>query len=263
MKTDLSTYSDIFLAHTGNNADKWEGYLHSYDEILTPLRERCRNFMEIGVNNGGSLEIFASFFTNALNIVGVDINNRCSEISFGDSRIEVKISDASSPELTRDLAQIYQEFDIVLDDGSHHSRDIVSTFINLVELMRPGGTYIIEDLCCSYWEEYGGGLKSTKSAIEFFKLLTDLVNHEHWESDLSIEQLLSSWGNLRYQSHTIGKLASIRSISFYNSICVIRFAELSSQRLIGRRLCRGTLVSAGYEPMNGQDIKEIRRRNSS
>ena len=37
--------------------------------------------------------------------------------------------------------------------------------------MNDGGTYIIEDLCCSYWAEFGGGVKSNNSAMYFFKLI--------------------------------------------------------------------------------------------
>jgi hypothetical protein len=42
------------------------------------------------------------------------------------------------------------------------------------------GIYIVEDLCCSYWQDFEGGLNDEASSMAFFKSLVDVINHEHW-----------------------------------------------------------------------------------
>ncbi len=252
-----STFSEAFCKHKGNGADKWESYLSVYDDILERKKAHCLDFLEIGVNNGGSVEVFAKYFNQANSITGVDINPSCSKILFTDSRIQIVIGNSNTKETRELLAKRAESYDIILDDGSHQSEDIINTFINLVGLVSPGGTYIIEDLCCSYWQEFGGGVNTQTSAIGFLKKLVDIVNFEHWNSNYLVEEYLSDCGIASVSNESLERISTIRSVSFYNSICVIDFARISSDSRIGKRICRGSQTAAGYTPHNGQDIKEI------
>lgn len=60
-------------------------------------------------------------------------------------------------------------FDIIIDDGSHVSSDIIRTFALYFPKLKSGGTYIIEDLHASYWESHQGALNYSFSSIEFLK----------------------------------------------------------------------------------------------
>jgi 23S rRNA U2552 (ribose-2'-O)-methylase RlmE/FtsJ len=251
------SFTEAFCRHRGNIADKWEGYLAVYDEILQRKRSECANFLEIGVNNGGSLEVFAEYFRRAKTITGVDINPLCELIPFQDQRIHVIIGDSNSSEVNQRLVERAESYDLILDDGSHHSSDIIHTFVNLAGLVSPGGTYIVEDLCCSYWQEFGGGVNSHVSAMGFLKKLVDIVNFEHWNSAYSLADYLGDSGVANVPTDSLQRLSTIRSISFYNSICVIDFATISSEGAIGKRICRGSQALAGYIPVNGQGIKEV------
>jgi hypothetical protein len=219
--------------------------------------------LEIGVNNGGSLEVFAEYFCCAKTIVGVDINPLCESIPFKDQRIHVIIGNSNSSETKLRLAERAESYDLILDDGSHHSSDIIHTFMNLAGLVSPGGTYIVEDLCCSYWQEFGGGVKSQTSAVGFLKRLVDVVNFEHWNSGYSLADYLSDSGFSDICSESLQRISTIKSVSFYNSICVVDFAGISSEGLIGERICRGRQALAGYIPVNGQGIKDIGGNQSS
>lgn len=219
------TVSEAFCRHKGNIADKWEGYLAIYDNILERKRSQCIDFLEIGVNNGGSLEVFAEYFHQARTITGVDINPRCGKIPFSDNRISVIIGNSNTKETRQLLAKRAEDYDLILDDGSHQSEDIINTFVNLVSLVSPGGTYIIEDLCCSYWQEFGGGVHTNTSAIGFLKRLVDVVNFEHWNSVYSIEEYLSDCGIKAISHDSLMRLSTIQGVSFYNSICVVDFAK--------------------------------------
>ncbi len=80
-------------------------------------------------------------------------------------------------------------YDIIIDDGSHLNADIIKTFQFFYSRLAPGGIYVIEDLHCSYWGEWHGGLWRADSAMEFFKSLTDVLNLESWGGKIAASQL--------------------------------------------------------------------------
>lgn len=249
-------FSEIFYSHTGNVADKWEGYMNIYDEIFKPIKNSCKSILEIGVNNGGSLEIFAGYFSNANIITGIDIDKKCSQIKYTDSRIKIIIGNANDMETKSQISILSSFFDLIIDDGSHDSKDIIKTFINLIDLMNYGGTYIIEDLCCSYWAEFGGGVKSNNSAMYFFKNLADIINVEHWRSKYTISEYLQDNCFNGFSKVGLAKLSSLKSISFYNSMCILKFHSNSQNATIGKRLTRGSKYNITH-PKNGQTILEV------
>lgn len=257
-RKDLNySFSEVFNAHKGHYADKWEGYLFIYDEIFLQWKSKAVCLLEIGVDNGGSLEIYLKFFTNIKKVIGMDINEKCGNIEFQDNRIKVLVGDSTKESSKDNIKDISTQFDIVIDDGSHLSSDIIKNFINLVELVSYGGIYIIEDLCCSYWKSYGGGLNNKLSANNFFKKLIDIVNYQHWDEKISIKDFLKDYGLEEINDKTIEKLNFIKGISFYNSVCVIEFHNFSYQKGIGKRLCRGIPSINDSVGKNGDDILDI------
>jgi hypothetical protein len=53
--------------------DKTPGYLALYDELFAPLRDRDIRLLELGVKQGGSLELWRDYFPLG-RIVGLDMN---------------------------------------------------------------------------------------------------------------------------------------------------------------------------------------------
>ena len=49
-------------------------------------------------------------------------------------------------------------FDLIIDDGSHTSGDIVKSFARYFRHLSHGGIFVAEDLHCSYWSNFEGGL---------------------------------------------------------------------------------------------------------
>lgn len=70
--------------------------------------------------------------------------------------------------------------DIVIDDASHTSSLCVRMFEILFPVLKKGGTYVIEDTHCSYWDRYhyGGGWHEG-TTMNYFKKLADDLNYEH------------------------------------------------------------------------------------
>src|SRR5690554_3569513 len=120
--------SDLYARHVGKQSDKWSGYLPVYDRLFSPFRHERVRLLEIGVQNGGSLEIWARYFADAAKLVGCDIEPACAGLRFEDPRIAVVVGDANSDAAFARITQISDGFDIVIDDGSHHSGDIVRSF---------------------------------------------------------------------------------------------------------------------------------------
>ena len=87
-----------------------------------------------------------------------------------DRPVKVVVVDVKDIE-RRNLLLGDEPFDIIIDDGSHHSDDIIQAFRSLFDKLRPGGVYSVEDLHASYWESLGGvsdvpGRQSSFSRIQ-------------------------------------------------------------------------------------------------
>jgi SAM-dependent methyltransferase len=136
-----------------NNLDNWEicenpepyighTYGDSYDEIFEQFdRNSNIDFLEIGIQKGGSLLAWKDYFINS-NIYGVDIVDsilpeyRREEFVY----IISDIKDISVKERLKDIL-----FDIIIDDGSHYLSDVLFVVSNYLEKLKKGGVLIVED----------------------------------------------------------------------------------------------------------------------
>src|SRR4051794_13318262 len=83
--------ADLYAAHHGKVSDKWSLYLATYQRRFAPYQSKSVRFLEIGVQNGGSLAIWAQYFKSAIAIIGCDINAACGELCYDDPRISVVV----------------------------------------------------------------------------------------------------------------------------------------------------------------------------
>ena len=177
----MKSLKDLYRNHSGKVSDKWDIYLNEYEDKLNKYQRLPIKFFEIGILNGGSLEIFSKYFSNAELILGCDIDPKCKELKYKaeDGNIVVITGDVNQNE-TKEKIIKHSKFDIIIDDGSHNSDDIVKSFCNYFNHLKDDGLYIIEDLHCSYQQQHGGGLFFPISSINFFKKIVDIINYEHW-----------------------------------------------------------------------------------
>jgi len=245
--------SELYAGHRGKLVDRWEGYIGPYERNLASLQ--VKDLLEIGVLNGGSLEIWAQFFPGAQHIIGCDIEPRCASLSFNDPRIHVVVGDASSSDTAASIAAIAPAFDLIIDDGSHTSRDIVLNFCRYWPALRDGGIYVVEDLHCSYWETYGGGLHHPRSSMAFFKALADAINCEHWGNGQSREQLVGEIASCWQVSMSETELMRVHSVEFANSMCFVR-KDRSEANHLGRHLFAGEDCPIWTPPAHGKLFAE-------
>jgi hypothetical protein len=220
----------------GKVSDKWDSYLDFYDNLFQPYKNNPISMLEIGVQNGGSLETYADYFEGAEHIIGCDINQNCAKLTYQDKRIKVIIGDANAEETKKSILGIKNQFDFIIDDGSHISSDILNSFLYYFSILKPGGIYIIEDTHTLYDRSYGGGVLNGFSATEFFKKLIDVVNFEWWSSDISLENYLSTF--FKRGLPPFIRDGWVQSLEFHNSIIVIRKAIQPTHKKLGvRRIC--------------------------
>src|SRR5450759_1724101 len=165
------TLHQLYAEHTGKVSDKWYLYLTEFDRLLNDYREKSVRLLEIGIQNGGSLDIWSKYFSSAEALIGCDINPDCAHLSYDDSLIGVVVGDANTPDVCQRIFQRSPQFDIIIDDGSHWSSDIIKSFALYFPRIADGGIFIAEDLHCGYWESFQGGLFDPYSSITFFKRL--------------------------------------------------------------------------------------------
>ncbi|MDC0986222.1 methyltransferase domain-containing protein [Alphaproteobacteria bacterium] len=243
---------ELYVEHTGKVSDKWSLYLSEYDRLFEHYRDKPVRLLEIGIQNGGSLEIWAKYFRNAASLVGCDIDPNCARLSYDDPRIGVVVGDANAPDVRERVFQRSPQFDIIMDDGSHHSSDIIKSFALYFPCMVEGGVFIVEDLHCSYWSQFEGGLFDPYSSISFFKRLADVINHEHWGIPRARAEILRGIFTKYGCDIDAEILSQVHSVEFINSMCVVRKSP-SAQNSLGDRVIAGSIefVVAGHLKLNG------------
>lgn len=245
----MAELRSIYKAHTGKTSDRWESYFPVYDRIFATYRDKNLSLLEIGIQNGGSLEIWAKYFANAFKIIGCDINPLCGNLRYRDDRISVLIGDINSTSMLKKIASLSQALEIIIDDGSHFSDDIIRTFLLYFPVLSPGGTYVVEDTHCMYSDKHQGGILKQTTAHHFFRLFVDLINCEHWIKDLTIENLFNTFFS-RTQTPLFLKEGWIDSIEFCNSMVIIRKSSVPSNSKLGKRVIVGDDASINPEILN-------------
>lgn len=120
-------------------------YTPTYERLLGPRRLEVQQVLEIGVERGASLQMWADYFPNAV-IWGIDNDPTClNENANGRIRMRL-INQAETDELTG-FASISGPFDLIVDDGSHIDRHQQVSLAALFPVyLKPGGFYAIEDI---------------------------------------------------------------------------------------------------------------------
>jgi predicted O-methyltransferase YrrM len=198
-------------------------YCNKYEKYLPFNRYDKLNLMEIGVLNGKSLKTWQEYFYNS-NIVGIDINPDCYQYNDRDNRVHVEIGSQFDAQFLTQIKTQYGPFDMILDDGSHINEHVIFSFKQLWDSIKPGGLYVVEDVCTSYWKEYGGERYKKDTMMEYFKGITDEVNFfgETLENFDNVharreDKLLEQFKTKGYDY--IG--TQIESINFLNGIIII------------------------------------------
>lgn len=167
----LSPMEHIFFSRPHRVCQKWRHFLPIYERYFSSYRGTRVKFLEFGVSQGGSLDLWAEYFGKDAQIYGVDINPECRR--FESAQVQILIGDQDDRGFLKSVAEVVGEIDLVLDDGGHRMEQQINSFQELFPHIRDGGVYICEDVHTSYQEAFGGGLRKPESFIEYMKGIVD------------------------------------------------------------------------------------------
>jgi hypothetical protein len=171
-------------------AHKWSHYLDVYHRYLDGMRGTSIVMLEIGVLDGGSLDMWRRYLGADATIVGVDINPKCA--GFVDAPNVVHIGSQADRGFLEGVVAEHGRPDVILDDGSHIAHHQRASFEILFPLLKEGGLYMIEDTHTSYWNDWDGGYRRPGTAIELAKTLVDDMHgwyHGHPDASGAHEQI--------------------------------------------------------------------------
>ncbi len=162
---------EYFVRNAGRVIHKWIDYFEVYHRTLGRFRGQPITFLEIGVQNGGSLAMWRDYFGPQAKIIGVDIDPRCKALEA--EGFEVWIGDQGEPAFWRGFLEKHPKLDIVIDDGGHFMAQQVTTLEALFPALANGGVYLCEDTHTSYIPSFGGGPGRPDTFLERVKRLID------------------------------------------------------------------------------------------
>lgn len=204
-------------------SDKWEPYFEIYEKHLSKFRGTNATIVEVGVQAGGSLEMWSKYFGTDATIIGIDIDPECLKLNYTQKNIQVVIGNQTN----RDFwGQFFfgNKVDVLIDDGGHTMEQQVLTFENVFPRMSMGGVYICEDCHTSYMGSFNAGVQQPQTFIEYAKSYVDVLNSSWLEaSQPELDRRIDLVNN------------GLSSVSFYDSMTVFeKLGKRSMNRVFAK-----------------------------
>jgi hypothetical protein len=160
---------------TTSHGHKWSHYFAAYQSVFGPRRTEPMRVLEIGVLEGSSLRLWKRYFTHPDTvIVGIDIQPGCIQFDAPADGIRVRIGSQDDGAFLKRVVREFGPFDLIIDDGSHHSSHIIASFNHLYsDGLKDSGIYFVEDLHANYWHPWRDSTRS------FLDLCKELLEHMH------------------------------------------------------------------------------------
>ena len=193
----MNFLEEYFKNNESRVMHKWMHYFEIYDRYFSRYRGTDVHILEIGIEHGGSLQMWKAYFGSKCKVFGVDINKKCEQVE--EDQIKVIIGDQGDKTFLKQLVDDLPRIDILIYDGSHIMSHQIETFEELFPHIYKNGIYLCEDNHCSYHGRWGGGYKESGSFIEFSKNLIDKLHARHSKTDeLKIDRFTTSAYAMHY-----------------------------------------------------------------
>jgi cephalosporin hydroxylase len=115
-----------FINKSDRMINKWIDYFEVYEKTFSAYKNKPITFLEIGVQNGGSLQMWREFFGPEAKIIGVDIDPQCKSLEA--EGFEIWIGNQADPNFWAEFKVKNPKIDLVLDDGGHTMEQQIVTF---------------------------------------------------------------------------------------------------------------------------------------
>jgi len=181
----METMREIFDNLNGNLIHKWDHYIEVYDKWFNKYRGKEVHILEIGISQGGSIELWKKYFGKNLHLYGVDINPRCKELE--EENVQIYIGEQEDRNFLRELKSKLPKLDILIDDGGHTMSQQIITFEELFDSVKNDGIYLCEDTHTSYMYAYHGAYRKKSTFIEYSKNFIDYIHAWHSEDKSKLQ----------------------------------------------------------------------------
>ena len=159
-----------------NFSGKHTSYFDTYEEILSPFRNKEITLVEVGINNGGSLFMWKEFLGNKCRVIGIDNNPKCKQLQ--NDGFDIHIGNQADPAFWKDFFLKVGKIDILIDDGGHTNLQQAVTINSAVENINDDGLIIVEDTHTSYLKKYGN-----PSKYSFKNLIFQYIDRINYRSE--------------------------------------------------------------------------------
>ena len=150
---------ELTLTMVGNKHTTDKGTMHyeahGYTEIYGKYIPNNGSYklLEIGIWHGDSIRMWNEYNPN-IELTAVDIDPNIHNYLNGSENFKLYLGDQSDENfMCGILNEANNDFDFVIDDGSHNHDDILNSFKYLFPKMKPGSIYFIEDLHAGHAEK--------------------------------------------------------------------------------------------------------------
>lgn len=213
----MVSLEELFDRGTGGRCHKWRHYFEIYDRYFRAFAGTKCTYLEIGVQEGGFLQIMHEYLGPEARIIGVDVDPVCTALR--DKGREIHIGDQADAGFMSKLAQTCGPFDIIVDDGGHTADQQIVSFLALFPSLAEQGIYLVEDLHASFWYGFGDSRYGI-NFMDFAKGLIEKLSLFHIDQRLFDRYHLAR--EQRQGSVGVKNFATMEmfGIHFYDSIAV-------------------------------------------
>jgi hypothetical protein len=175
-------------------SNKIRNYFEIYDEILAPYLNLNVTLVEIGLAEGGSLQMWRNYFSfgnGKCRIIGIEIDPEAKK--FEKDGYEIYIGDQADPNFWIKFYSEIGKVDILIADGGHTNLMQTQTLVSSYPHINDGGIIIFEDTHQSF--SWTVGNPHFYSFFSFAGLISKSINRKILDNNQSKKghlQLLAS-----------------------------------------------------------------------
>ena len=124
---------------------KFEHYFDLYHRHLQKFVGAEVHIVEIGILDGGSLDMWRHYFGPRCHVYGIDLNEKCLAFANEKENIKVFIGDQGSAEFWNRFRREVPKVDVLIDDGSHFPHHQMMAVEEMLPHLSSNGVLIVED----------------------------------------------------------------------------------------------------------------------
>jgi len=141
------TFMWFYNGHThGRGIWKWNNALQAYQRHFSFYANRHVAIAEVGVQSGGSVNMWQTVLGPKCHVYGIDINPNTQQ--FANSKTTITLGDQADVKMWNNFFAntVKTPLDILVDDGGHEPQQMLITLQESFPRMNPGGSVVIEDI---------------------------------------------------------------------------------------------------------------------